>query len=104
MHDTRAMPNGTEREGEHWNARLIREKAERKAAGAWEMPDWMEQYRDLIGNTGGNTVEDLLYRLETTERLAFTNIVVFTMATDVKAQVGLLYRLRQAGMLRGEPR
>lgn len=27
--DTRAMPNGTERPGEHWNARLIREAAER---------------------------------------------------------------------------
>ena len=26
--DTRAMPNGTERPGEHWNARLIREAAE----------------------------------------------------------------------------
>lgn len=30
--DLRAMPNGTERPGEHWNARLIREAAERKAA------------------------------------------------------------------------
>jgi hypothetical protein len=30
--DTRAMPNGTERPGEHWNARLIREAAERQAA------------------------------------------------------------------------
>lgn len=28
--DTRAMPNGTERPGEHWNARLIREAAEQR--------------------------------------------------------------------------
>jgi hypothetical protein len=30
--DTRAMPNGAERPGEHWNARLIREAAEGQPA------------------------------------------------------------------------
>lgn len=103
MYDTRAMPNGTEREGEHWNARLIREAAERKAAGVWEMPDWMEPYRDFIGETGGNSVEDLLHRLKTTEQLAFTNLPVFALAISVQAQVTMLARLHEAGLLRGEP-
>ncbi|PWR13661.1 hypothetical protein DKT68_00785 [Micromonospora acroterricola] len=37
--DTRAMPNGTERPGEHWNARLIREKAERQVADTENQPE-----------------------------------------------------------------
>jgi transcriptional regulator with XRE-family HTH domain len=32
--DVRAMPNGAERPGEHWNARLIREAAERAQVSA----------------------------------------------------------------------
>lgn len=30
MSDSRAMPNGTERKEEHWNARLIREASAKK--------------------------------------------------------------------------
>jgi hypothetical protein len=47
--DTRAMPNGTERPGEHWNARLIRESAEQ--ASRIEADDDAEATR-----TGGTFV------------------------------------------------
>jgi hypothetical protein len=26
----------------------------------WVMPQWMEQYRELINNNGGNSVEELM--------------------------------------------
>jgi hypothetical protein len=30
------MPNGTELDGEHWNARLIREAAKQPESGSWK--------------------------------------------------------------------
>lgn len=65
----------------------------------WTMPDWMEPYRHMIGNTGGNTVEDLLHRLDTEKYLSQTNIIVFTMAATVRSQVTLLSSLHRAGLL-----
>lgn len=26
----------------------------------WIMPDWMEQYKDMIVNTGGNSIGELM--------------------------------------------
>ena len=74
-------------------------------AERWTMPDWMEPYRELINNTGGNEVEDLINRLATETHLASTNIVVFTIAVAVQSQVRLLAILHQEGLLltpRGE--
>lgn len=68
-----------------------------------ELPAWFEQYRDLIQDTGGNTVEDLLHRLATTPKLAFSNIIVFSMALSVKAQVDLLRRLHHQDLLANTP-
>lgn len=65
----------------------------------WTMPEWMLPYESLIAGDGGNGVTDLMNRLRTQKNLAFTNIIVFTMACEVSAQVGLLHRLRNAGLL-----
>lgn len=63
------------------------------------VPDWMESYRDLIGETGGNTVEELMNRLRNEPNLAATNIFVAGMALCVNAQIQLLHRLHAAGLL-----
>lgn len=47
--DKRAMPNGTERPGEHWNARLLREEAIR-ADIAWQF--FPETVKTLDGYQG----------------------------------------------------
>lgn len=66
----------------------------------WVMPEWMREYEPLIGSHGGNGVTDLMNRLRTQPNLARTNIIVFTMACEVAAQVGILHRLREAGFFR----
>lgn len=65
----------------------------------WVMPEWMKPYEDLIVGHGGNGVTDLMNRLRTQANLAFTNNIVFTMACEISAQVGMLHRLRDAGFL-----
>ena len=59
------------------------------------------RYRSLITNTGGNEAEDLLQRLQGPggARLVQTNIIVWAMASDVRAQVALLGRLESCGKL-----
>jgi hypothetical protein len=67
----------------------------------WVMPEWMEPYRDQIAGDGGNGVEDLMNRLRHNgENLAFSNIIVYVMACEVEAQVGILTRLHNAGLLK----
>lgn len=63
---------------------------------AWTMPEWMEPYRDLFQNTGGNSVENLMRDTTTT---AFNNAIRSTLIISVSAQVDLLHRLRSRGML-----
>lgn len=72
---------------------------------SWVMPEWMIPFEeaDLIAGHGGNGVIDLMCRFRDEKNLAFTNIVVFTMACEVSAQVGLLHRLRDAGLLADAP-
>lgn len=67
------------------------------------MPKWLEPYRDLINNTGGNTIEDLIERLANDKNIAQTNSIVFAMAITVESQIHLLSRLKNAGLLRMEP-
>lgn len=64
----------------------------------WVMPEWMEQYRPLFVNTGGNTVEELMNRLNE-EGLAFSNSVVFTLACGIYGQIGLLQNLYEKNLL-----
>ena len=67
------------------------------------MPEWMEPYREVIAGHGGNGVDDLMNRLQTQPNLSRTNIIVFTMACEVAAQVSLLHRLHVQGLLREVP-
>lgn len=60
------------------------------------MPDWIEPYRDLFTNTGGNSIETLMNAPPNTGR---TNVVLGSLAIAMEAQLHLLYRLREAGML-----
>ncbi len=62
----------------------------------WEMPEWMEPYRELIGGTGGNTIEKLMNDHETTAQV---NLYLAAICISVKDQVGLLYRLHSKGLL-----
>lgn len=70
-----------------------------KEMDRWEMPEWMEKYREHIGNTGGNSVEDLLDRLANEKSLMKTNWPVAVLAIAVESQVDLLKRLHRAGLL-----
>jgi hypothetical protein len=67
---------------------------------SYKFPEHLEKYRPLISNTGGNSVENLLDRLKNEEGLAFSNIVVFTMAISVECQISLLARLYKEGLLK----
>ena len=63
----------------------------------WTMPEWMESYRQFIGETGGNKVEELMNDHHTT---AQTNIIRAGLIVCVNAQIALLHRLHRAGLLR----
>lgn len=62
----------------------------------WTMPAWMEPYRELIGNTSGNPVEELMNDFGTR---AESNLIRAVLIECVRAQVALLYQLRKAGHL-----
>jgi hypothetical protein len=61
----------------------------------WAMPLWMEPFRKLILNTGGNTIEDM--KNDNTD--PFINLPRSTLAACVKSQVGLLGVLYAQGVL-----
>ena len=65
----------------------------------WVMPDWMEKYRPLISNTGGNSIEDLINDKETT---AWNNLIRAVLISAVESQIGLLYALHQHNHLDSE--
>ena len=60
------------------------------------MPEYLEKYRDLIGNTGGNPVEDLMNDHESDLR---TNAVRALLYVAVKSQISLFERLHERGYL-----
>jgi hypothetical protein len=62
----------------------------------WTMPDWMEPFRELIVNTGGNPVEELVNDQHTT---AVVNAVRAGLIVAVASQVALLGRLHRDGHL-----
>lgn len=62
----------------------------------WEMPKWMEPYRDLIVNTGGNSVETLVNG----NANPMTNLPLSTLQACVKSQVALLGNLHKEAALR----
>ena len=66
-------------------------------AKPWTMPDWMEKYRPLFCNTGGNPVEHLLNNRSAD---ILTNAPLAMLCVAVKSQVILLASLREAGHLK----
>lgn len=69
---------------------------EATAAPPWAMPSWMEPYRELIADTGGNSIEELYNDTTTNAR---NNLIRAALILAVKDQVGLLYRLHRKGWL-----
>jgi len=65
----------------------------------WTMPAWMEPFRDLIGNTGGDPIEELMNDKTTN---AFNNVIRMGIIISVESQIYLLRRLRERGVLRLE--
>ena len=66
---------------------------------AWTFPEELEPYRELITNTGGNSVEDLINDLDANKNLMRTNVVRFVLAVAAQAQIGLLQNLAAGGHL-----
>lgn len=62
----------------------------------WVMPEWMEPYRDMIRNTGGNSVESLMNDHKTN---GFNNSIRAALIVAVDSQVSLLGALHRAGRL-----
>lgn len=60
------------------------------------MPEWMEKYRKLIGDTGGNSIEDLMNDHHTTIAVNAPRAMLCIAVND---QVGLLVRLHDSGLL-----
>ncbi len=61
----------------------------------WAMPEWMEKYRACIANVGRNRVEDYMVDKNT----VFNNLPRYIAAVCVKAQVAMLTRLHDQGIL-----
>ena len=62
----------------------------------WTMPEWMEPYRDMISDTGGNPIEDLMNDHTTTAQV---NLYRAVFCISTKAQVALLEKLHAAGKI-----
>lgn len=67
----------------------------------WRMPKWMEPYREMIADTGGNPIEELVNDRSTN---VWSNAVRAMLCVTVKDQVALLYRLAHHGVLKGAPK
>lgn len=62
----------------------------------WVMPEWMEPYRNLIQNTGGNEIEWLMNQPDGIGR---SNLVLSALVISVDSQVTLLHRMRHKGLI-----
>lgn len=62
----------------------------------WIMPDWMEQYKDMIVNTGGNSIGELMNDDKST---TFNNAPRALICACVKSQITLLEKLYEKGLL-----
>lgn len=63
------------------------------------MPSWMEPYRDMFQNTGGNSIESLMNDRDTN---AWNNAVRSALIISVDSQVTLLIRMHAAGLIPAE--
>jgi len=62
----------------------------------WTMPKWMEKYRELIGNTGGNSIEEMVDDQSDPQ----INLPRAVLAACVKSQINFLMRLKTLGLLK----
>jgi hypothetical protein len=62
----------------------------------WKMPEWMEPYRELVNNTGGNSVEELENDTSTS---MFINAPRAILCCCVHSQVQLLTMLHNKGLM-----
>lgn len=65
----------------------------------WKMPKWMEQYRPLISNTGGNDIEELVND-DGRNSNVFNNAPRALICVAVKCQVSILESLHEKGLLK----
>lgn len=65
----------------------------------WIMPKWMKSYANMILNTGGNSIEDLVNDDGTNSNI-FNNAPRALICASVKSQVGLLEQLYEKGYLK----
>lgn len=63
------------------------------------MPEWMEKYKELIGNTGGNDIEELMND-DGTNSNVFNNAPRALICVAVKSQVRLLELLKKKDLLK----
>lgn len=63
----------------------------------WQMPKWMEKYRNLIINTGGNLIEELMNDTQTD---FFSNHVRSGLIVAVSSQIYLLEKMHKKGLIK----
>jgi len=73
----------------------------KKPGKVWRMPKWMEPYRELIADTGGNEIEELMNDHETNGQ---NNVIRAALICCVNSQTVLLRRLAYHGHLVGVPK
>lgn len=71
---------------------MPKERAKKK----WLMPKWMEPYRNLINNTGGNPIEELMNDTTTNGQ---NNVIRAALIIAVDSQITLLFQLKKKGFL-----
>ena len=64
----------------------------------WKMPTWMEKYRIIIVNTGGNPIEELMNDDGTNSNLQ-NNAIRAMLCVAVKSQISLLEQLHNLKLL-----
>jgi hypothetical protein len=69
-------------------------------APCWVMPAWLESYRDLIADTGDQTIEELMNDWTSGFH---DNYMRAARVMAVNAQIELLQRLRDEGLLLAKP-
>lgn len=71
-------------------------KEQKKPREPWVMPNWMEEYRIDICNTGGNPIEELMNDKESNMH---NNQVRMILIFCVQSQISLLHQLHKKGLL-----
>ena len=65
----------------------------------WTMPEWVEPYRGMITNTGGNDIDGIMNDKHTTIQTNLPRMAIIFMVT---AQIALLQELKKSGKLTEE--